>query len=42
LDAYPLTETVGYQENLRIVSQRNPDFIVMPGDLVQGGGYQLG
>lgn len=42
LEAYPLTETVGYQQNLRIVGQRNPDFIVMPGDLVQGGGYQLG
>jgi hypothetical protein len=41
-DLYPLTETVGYQQNLRIIDQRDPDFIVQPGDLVQGGGYQLG
>lgn len=42
LGNYPLTETIGYQQNLRIVGERNPDFIVMPGDLVQGGGYQFG
>ncbi|MEM0915232.1 MAG: metallophosphoesterase family protein [Planctomycetota bacterium] len=41
-DLYPLTETVGYQQNMRIVNERNPDFVVMPGDLVQGGGYQSG
>ena len=39
---YALTETKGYQENLAIVNSRNPDFLLMPGDLVQGGGYQPG
>lgn len=39
---YLLTETEGYKQNLRIVGERNPDFIVMPGDIVQGGGYQPG
>ncbi|PPD20348.1 MAG: metallophosphoesterase [Methylomonas sp.] len=39
---YALTETEGYKHNLAIVDSRNPDFIVMPGDLVQGGGYQPG
>ena len=37
---YPLTETVGYLNNLKIINSRNPDFLVMPGDLIQGGGYQ--
>jgi hypothetical protein len=39
---YLLTEGEGYRENLRIVRERRPDFILMPGDLVQGGGYQPG
>lgn len=39
---YPLTETDGYLNNLEIVNSRNPDFMMMPGDLVQGGGYQPG
>ncbi|MFN7812306.1 MAG: metallophosphoesterase [Planctomycetia bacterium] len=39
---YSLTETVGYAENLKVVDARNPAFILMPGDLVQGGGYQPG
>jgi len=39
---YPLTETVGYQNNLEIINSRNPDFMMMPGDMVQGGGYQPG
>lgn len=41
-DLYLLTETAGYAQNMRIVNSREPDFVVMPGDLVQGGGYQLG
>lgn len=36
---YFLTETEGYTANLEIIIDRNPDFLVMPGDLVQGGGY---
>lgn len=39
---YALTETEGYSQNLAIVNSRNPDFLMMPGDLVQGGGYQPG
>jgi Ca2+-binding RTX toxin-like protein len=39
---YALTETEGYQQNLAVVNSRHPDFLVMPGDLVQGGGYQPG
>lgn len=39
---YSLTETAGYAENLKVVDSRNPAFILMPGDLVQGGGYQPG
>lgn len=39
---YMLTETEGYQANLDIINQRKPDFLMMPGDLVQGGGYQPG
>lgn len=40
LTTYVMTETQGYNHNIAIVESRNPDFIVMPGDLVQGGGYQ--
>lgn len=39
---YPLTENVGYANNLEIINSRDPDFMMMPGDLVQGGGYQPG
>lgn len=39
---YSLTETAGYAENLKVVDARNPAFLLMPGDLVQGGGYQPG
>jgi Leucine-rich repeat (LRR) protein len=37
---YFLTEAKGFEENLKIISNRAPEFILMPGDLVQGGGYQ--
>lgn len=39
LPNYFLTETQGYSANLEIINGRNPNFILMPGDLVQGGGY---
>lgn len=42
LPNYLMTEEKGYQENLKIISSRDPDFIIMPGDLVQGAGYQPG
>ena len=35
-DSYFVTETVGYQENLRQIELRQPDLLVMPGDLVEG------
>ncbi|NVJ86092.1 MAG: metallophosphoesterase [Algoriphagus sp.] len=37
---YSLTEKEGYEYNLRVVNERLPDFMLMPGDLVQGSGYQ--
>ncbi|UZD23743.1 metallophosphoesterase [Algoriphagus halophytocola] len=40
LPNYLLTEERGYAENLKIINSRDPDFILMPGDLVQGAGYQ--
>lgn len=39
---YMLTEQKGFSENLKILKSRNPDFVLMPGDLVQGGGYMPG
>lgn len=36
---YFLTEQKGFAENLKVIKERKPDFIVMPGDLVQGSGY---
>ncbi len=41
-DLYLLNQQDGYAQNLRIIDESDPDFVVMPGDLVQGGGYQLG
>ncbi|WP_147392219.1 T9SS type A sorting domain-containing protein [Algoriphagus lacus] len=40
LPNYFLTESKGFEENLKIINNRAPEFILMPGDLVQGGGYQ--
>lgn len=37
---YLLTETAGFRENLRIIGSRNPDLLLIAGDIVQGGGYQ--
>ncbi|TFV97827.1 hypothetical protein E4S40_04085 [Algoriphagus kandeliae] len=37
---YILTEKEGYEYNLKTVNSRLPDFLLMPGDLVQGSGYQ--
>jgi hypothetical protein len=42
LPNYFLSEQDGYAANLKIINSRNPDFMLMPGDLVQGGGYQPG
>jgi len=39
---YAITEAEGYKANQVVVDSRDPAFIVKPGDLVQGGGYQPG
>jgi hypothetical protein len=39
---YALTETEGFDRNLELIAQRQPDLLLMPGDLVQGGAYQPG
>lgn len=39
-DLYLATEQAGYANNLAIIKEREPDFLLMAGDLVQGGGYQ--
>jgi Calcineurin-like phosphoesterase len=39
-ELYLATETEGYKQNIRAISARKPNFVAMPGDLVQGGGYQ--
>src|SRR5690606_1877967 len=40
LDNYLRTETAGFKANLRQIKAEKPDFIIVPGDIVQGGGYQ--
>jgi 3',5'-cyclic AMP phosphodiesterase CpdA len=40
-DRYFLTETDGYQKNIASIDARNPDLIVMPGDLIEGSGNAL-
>lgn len=35
-DQYLMTETFGYQQNLAALDARDPDMILMPGDLVEG------
>jgi len=37
---YFLTEFEGFRRNLDVIQQRNPDFLLISGDIVQGGGYQ--
>ncbi|MFN9133367.1 MAG: hypothetical protein ACK5XO_11910 [Phycisphaerales bacterium] len=39
-DAYLVTETLGYQDNIRQIELRNPDMIIMPGDLIEGTGNE--
>jgi 3',5'-cyclic AMP phosphodiesterase CpdA len=40
MDEYLVTETAGFIENLKVIRKRKPEFLVLSGDLVQGGGYQ--
>ena len=37
---YPLDQTTGYAENLKVIQQRQPAFVAIAGDLVQSGGEQ--
>jgi hypothetical protein len=37
---YPVDQTTGYAENLKVIGQRQPDFVAIAGDLVQSGGEQ--
>jgi hypothetical protein len=40
LENYLITEFDGLKQNLKFIQQRKPDFIMLAGDIVQGGGYQ--
>jgi hypothetical protein len=40
LRRYPVDQTTGYAQNLKIIQQRNAGFIAIAGDLVQSGGEQ--
>lgn len=37
---YFVNQTVGYRENLKVIAARQPDFVAIPGDLVEAGGKQ--
>ncbi len=37
---YPVDQTVGYAQNLKVIQQRKPAFVAIAGDLVQSGGEQ--
>lgn len=37
---YPLDQTTGYAQNLKVIEQRQPAFVAIAGDLVQSGGEQ--
>ncbi len=37
---YPVDQTTGYAQNLKVIQQRNPAFVAIAGDLVQSGGEQ--
>ncbi len=37
---YVADQTTGYRENCKVIAAREPDFLVLPGDLVETGGEQ--
>ena len=37
---YPVDQTTGYTQNLKVIEQRQPAFVAIAGDLVQSGGEQ--
>lgn len=40
ISKYLTDQTTGYRENLKVIAARNPDFILLTGDLVETGGEQ--
>ncbi|MEX0727124.1 MAG: metallophosphoesterase family protein, partial [Planctomycetaceae bacterium] len=40
LKNYVVDQTVGYEENIRVMNSRDPDLILVVGDLVESGGEQ--
>lgn len=40
LTQYVADQTTGYRENLKVIASRRPDFLAIPGDLVETGGEQ--
>ncbi|GAA5222016.1 metallophosphoesterase family protein [Membranihabitans marinus] len=40
VQTYLITETEGFNFNLESMAKSQPDFYMLPGDIVQGGGYQ--
>ena len=40
LRRYPIDQTTGYAQNLKVIQQRDADFVAIAGDLVQSGGEQ--
>lgn len=40
LRRYPLDQSTGYAENLKVIQDRQPGFVAIAGDLVQSGGEQ--
>ncbi len=39
-DQYLVTETLGYRENIKQIELRDPDMLIMPGDLIEGTGAE--
>jgi 3',5'-cyclic AMP phosphodiesterase CpdA len=37
---YVINQTTGYRENLKVISSREPDLVLITGDLVESGGEQ--
>jgi Calcineurin-like phosphoesterase/Purple acid Phosphatase, N-terminal domain len=40
LETYPVNQTVGYQQNCRMIADRNPGLLMIVGDIVECGGEQ--
>ncbi len=40
IQKYLVDQTTGYRENLKVIESRQPDFVLVTGDLVESGGEQ--